>query len=492
MAEFEQSIHEIDSSLVIDVEPDLDNLELAREISLERTPENHEALITRLSGDVDPCERTFAATSLGYLAPADPELIVPALEMAALDPSENVFVIEAALRSIAEYKDLAQHAAPSVKSLLSHRSVIVRVAAVKALSVMGLPAEQVQESLGSLIRDASLGVRKQVMRSLKSGGKELKPLVIDMVDLLRSGEGDKTLVIDLIDTASRVGQDNFEVARAVADRLNDTELEVRLAAVRNLGLLGRNAISAGPEVGSILANPLENFELRLEAALTLKILHFKDRDLLYDLMRVVEEEIVENDIERIALGVGLKREAIELIGEYREEGIAAVALLHNILRGDELVLASAAADALAKLGQNGVDVLLNALEIRDFPSTLAVIKAIQRVIRKLKGPVKYKVISLLKQKLAQTEELETINAILVSLGTIGIDACIASKEIQHVLITSSELTTKMDAIWALGEMCDPDAVQLLQQYTKDENFHVARSATQALQSIEFSAHQRAV
>ncbi|GEM_PF-2783018 len=384
------------------------------DLCADRTPEGHEALIVSLSSATDPCERTFAAMSLGYL---DDPKVIPALEMAVLTPGENIFVIEAALRSLARYGDTAHFSANSVARLLQHESAIVRVAAASALSSINIDSELTLSACGPKLTDPSLGVRREVAKQLKDlSSSQLTEILPRAIHLLEIGEGDKTLVCDLLKIVSKVTTELPVAAIAVRDRLRDAEPEIRLAAIETIGKLGSDASIAGRDLISIVSNPLEVVMLRREAAISTRVIKYFDPDLLMELGRVIEEEVLENNPGKIQEKIALKREVIELIGEYGPSGQKAAHYLRHALKSGEPILVIAAASALARM--EAFEIMIDALNSTDIIVMQSVADAIRGIVYKLKPAKRAKLIALLKLKLGWVKNVNLVDSILALLHAL--------------------------------------------------------------------------
>ncbi|MDZ4786040.1 MAG: hypothetical protein SGJ02_08185 [bacterium] len=415
----EKSLNIVDMDLGISASSELDvdfnrnhqNLDLC----VDPTPEGHEALVTRLSSSVDPCERTFAAMSLGYLD--DPKVAVPALEMAILTPNENIFVLEASLRSIANSGEAAKHSAHSVARLMNHDSAIVRVAASKALSAMNIDPELALVTLGSRLTDPSLGVRKEVAKAVVNLPEEqLTQLVPKAIHLLEIGEGDKGLVVDLFSIIERGGKGFAESSFAARERLKDSEPEVRLAAAKALAKLGNHAEVACPDLLKISTNPLEQRSLRKASIECVRQHGYFDPEHLMDLGRVVEEEILENIPTKIKEALNLKRDVIELLGEYGPKAVKVAPSLRDALQSGEIVLIVAAAETLSKI--EAFEILIDALNSTDILVMQAIADAIKSLVHKLRPSKRAKLVALLKLKLGWIKEPTLIDSIMALLQSL--------------------------------------------------------------------------
>ncbi len=396
-----------DSSLDLD-------FKAAQEVVRERSPEGHESLIAGLSSALDPRERTFAAMSLGYLG--DPK-VIPALEMAILTPGENIFVLEAALRSLAQYGETASHSSLSVSRLVHHESAIVRAAAVQALDALKPEAEFLASVLGSRLTDPAIGVRREVGRTLAELSPEhLTDLVPRAVHLLEIGEGDRRLVADLIKIIEKAGRELPEAASVVRARLRDCDGDIRVVAAQTLGRMGPGAMIAGWDLTSIVINPLENPICRRESAVALRVHRHFDPEVLMDLGRVIEEEILENNQQKIREIVSLKREVIELIGDFGPMAQKAAPSLRFALRSEEALLITAAAEALAKV--EAYEILIDSLNSTDVLVMQAITDAIRSIVHKIRPSKRAKLIALLKLKFGWVKEPRLMDSIVALLRSL--------------------------------------------------------------------------
>jgi HEAT repeat protein len=402
------------SSLIAsDVELNLD-FSADKSILKDRGCENHESLIADLSSALDPRDRTFAAMSLGILS--DPK-VIPALEMAILTRSENIFVLEAALRSISQYGEAASHSHISVARLVNHDSAIVRLAAAQALDSFGLEPNLLINALGSRLIDQALAVRREVAKILAElPADTLREVMPKAMNLLEMGEGDKRLVFDLLKIIEKAGRDSLEATSAVRARLRDCDLEVRIKAVQTLGRMGHHVKVAGVELYSIISNPLESIDLRRECTLALRTHRHFEEDNLMDLGRVIEEEILENRTDRINEIISFKREVVELLGDFGTRAQRAAPYLRAALQSGELALIAPAADALARL--EAFEILIDGLNSTDVYVMQAIFDAIKGMVHRLKHSKRVKLVALLKLKFAWVKEARLLDSIMSLLRTL--------------------------------------------------------------------------
>lgn len=393
------------------------------DLCVDRTPEGHEALIASLSSAVDPCERSFAATSLGYL---DDPRVIPALEMAILTPGENIFVIEAALRSLSHYGDLGKFSANSVARLLNHESAIVRVAAVKTLVALEIEPELALEVIVPRLTDPSLGVRREIAGMLKDFNPEnLAEALPRAIHLLEIGEGDPTLVKDLLLIIAKSGATVQDAATVTRDRLLDFDFEVRTQAIDTLSQLGLVSHLAGRELMLILGNPLEVATVRHKAALAIKEIGFFDDEILMDLARVIEEEILENNPIKIKERHQIKKVVIEIAGEYGIKGIKLAPSLRQSLKSGDPELILAAANSLARMG--AFEILIDALNSTDTVVMQAITDAVRGIVYILKPHRRAKLVALLKLKLGWIKNQNLIDSILALLHDLEASEYLAAR-----------------------------------------------------------------
>jgi HEAT repeat protein len=380
----------------------------------ERNQEGHEGLIADLSSALDPRDRTFAAMSLGYLG--DPK-VIPALEMAILTRSENIFVLEAALRSISQYGESAAHSHLSVARLVNHDSPIVRLAAIQALDSFKLESHTLLSIISGRLIDPAVTVRREVARILSDlPSEQLRDVLPRATHLLEIGEGDRRLVFDLLKIVEKAGRESPEATSAVRLRLRDCEVDVRIKAAEALSRMGSHVKIAGWDLYSIVINALENITLRRESAIALRVHRHFEEEILMDLGRVIEEEILENNKDKIKEVLSLKREVIDLIGDFGPRAQKAAPYLREALKSEESVLISAAADALARL--EAFEVLIDALNSTDILVMQCITDAIKGMVHKLKHSKRVRLVALLKLKFAWVKEARLLDSIMALLRTL--------------------------------------------------------------------------
>jgi len=386
----------------------------SKSITKERAPEGHESLIADLSSALDPRDRTFAAMSLGYLG--DPK-VIPALEMAVLTRSENIFVLEAALRSIAQYGPAAAHSHLSVSRIINHDSAIVRLAAVQAIDSFKLEPNVIFSVLSGRFMDPALSVRREVAKIMDElPAENLREILPKAIHLLEIGEGDKRLVAHLMSIIEKAGKESVEGISAVRQRLRDCEPDIRIKAAQALGRMGQSVKVAAIDLYGVVGNPLEEISLRRECAVALRVHRLYDEDFLMDLGRVIEEDILENQPRKINEILFLKREIIELLGDFGPKASKAAPYLREALKSEEPTLIVPAAEALARL--EALEVLIDALNSTDILVMQSIADAIKGMVYKMKHSKRARLMALLKLKFAWVKEPHLLDSIMALLRTL--------------------------------------------------------------------------
>jgi HEAT repeat protein len=171
-----------------------------------------ELLETAKDKSADRLTRAHAAFALGRLGGEVADKTVPALGAFLSETDSPPEVRKAAAEALGRLAGNAKNAVPALAAALKDKQLDVRRAAAVALDLMGTDAKPAFATLKQAARDEDKSVRAQVAHALGNLGKEMPA----------------------------------EVVPVLVDRLQDTVLDVRVAAALALGFIGPEAKAAVP------------------------------------------------------------------------------------------------------------------------------------------------------------------------------------------------------------------------------------------------------
>jgi HEAT repeat protein len=197
--------------------------------------------------------RWYAAYSLGQLGPAAVEAAGPLrriLEQEEETQHEYVRATAAwALGRIGAHDEAT--IAGLTKTLKSSPLASVRRNAAEALGMLGEPAKTAAEVLEKALEDKDAIVRVRAAAALWKIEKHPKA-VPALLEILRKGEAPAPYYAAMV--LGQLGADPETVAPALVEAFHHTDADVRRAATRSLGQIGR---AAGPALGKALKDPDE-------------------------------------------------------------------------------------------------------------------------------------------------------------------------------------------------------------------------------------------
>jgi HEAT repeat protein len=184
----------------------------------EAVPELQQALKDK---SAEPLTRAQAALALGRVGAPDALAAVPVLKEVLADPKAPSDVRKAAAEALGELGKDAADSAPALGAALTAKTsdTLLRRAAAAALDGLGPDAKPALAALTLALKDDDRFVRCQAMHAIGRIGKELAP-------------GNKEVVIGLLRC------------------LDDSVIEVRVAAVETFGALGAEGL--GPDTKAVL------------------------------------------------------------------------------------------------------------------------------------------------------------------------------------------------------------------------------------------------
>jgi len=346
-----------------------------------------------------------------------------------------------------------------VEALLKDKSAKVRAHAALALGSAGPAAKESAQALAELLKDADATVRRSALRAIRDihpGPKVMIPICVKLLEdpdpairvrvldaiaeggvesvpgLIEALKDDKAAYWALI-VLRDIGPEAKDAIPAIIARLTDKKPEIRREAVLTLGVFGKAAASAVPQIAALLSDEHartaatfvlgELGQIPKDAETTIRA-NAKDRDLvlstasLWALARVHPED------------KELRREATEvLVARLKEKDpfarVAAARALAALPPAPEITapiwekaLQDAdettmrhAMDALAALGAPAVPRLTNALKFEKF--RVDVVYALGRI-----GPAAAPA-SIELAKLVEDKSSRVAHEAIIALGNIG-------------------------------------------------------------------------
>jgi HEAT repeat protein len=203
--------------------------------------------------DVNPHLRRAAAESLGnlvgHLNPA-----LPALTAGLVD--EDAEVRQRVVQTLAKVKPPSEALARLLVGTLGDKDQLVREQGMRALAEMEVAIPALRDALKG--KDAA--IRQRVVQVLGSLG-------VPAVEALRVALKDELFEVRMETLRSLVDIGKPAIVPALGDALGDSRVEIRRAAARVLGQLGRNAKAAVPALTGALKD--KDDEVLGSVALTL-------------------------------------------------------------------------------------------------------------------------------------------------------------------------------------------------------------------------------
>jgi HEAT repeat protein len=300
----------------------------------------------------------------------------------------------------------AETAIPALLKSLQDPQAAVRKAAADALGNLGVAAKEAVPALATLLSDKESAVRGPAARALGRIGPEAKPAIRALAELLDDKteykEGvtmvywaignpledfAKTLCVrdNAAEALRQIGPE--ATLPALTDLLGDEKAEVRRAAAEALGLFGREAKTAVPNLIATLRD--ESWEFRHSATEALGEIGVRDQHAVPELVRMLanedQDDILIASVERMQRALELRKAVAEalrkmrpdvtrsltemlqdkdarvrtvtaqLLGEIGPEAKAAIPALMDLLQDTEHGVRFAAVQALGKMGPEAKD-----------------------------------------------------------------------------------------------------------------------------------------
>jgi HEAT repeat protein len=191
--------------------------------------------------DKEPGPRAAAAEALGLLQ-ADPEEIVPALVDALNDADGTVRLYT--IMSLGRYGEKAHRAVAALATIVTKDNVVdVRRKAAEALGQVGAAAKSAAPALvEALQKDKDKDVRRWAAIALTKIGADAREEVPTLVKVLAEvleKEQDRFVRSNVVHALGKLGKDAVEPLKKCLQ--TDVVIEVRLAAIEELGMIGPDA-----------------------------------------------------------------------------------------------------------------------------------------------------------------------------------------------------------------------------------------------------------
>jgi HEAT repeat protein len=389
-------------------------------------------------------------------------------------------------------------AVPALKGLLpadkKGNDNALRSAAATTLGDIGPDAKPAVKALHALLTEKDAGLQHAAIVALGKIGPDAREAIPELLELM--SDKDAKLKLAAIEAVGRIGAESKISVKMLAGLVDSPDSQVGPLAIEGLARMGKNAV---PVLVEGLKKPDANRRLLILRAMVAN--KMDARGAVAELLVLTSDE--NHEVRKLSrtvldgLGKGAVAELIKVLKDPAQpetSHVAAAAALATIVPGkDNLLdlvrllkdakveLRRAAADALAKLGPDAIDVLaelIAAMRDDDGAVRAGVGRAIKNTGRpgaaKLQGMLAKETDAAVKANLATALRLTTFGGKETTLPAL-IDA-LADKE-DIVARAAAEM------LGGLGE----SAVDPLVGALKDPNPSVRRHATLALKDIGATA-----
>jgi HEAT repeat protein len=187
---------------------------------------------------------------------------VPALAALLDDPSPELRMIVA--QTLGQMGKAAQPAFAKLSALINAEQLEVREAAALTLGSLDLDAEKVRPALAIALRDGKTEVRRAAMKSIQRFGPQGAIFVPDIIMLAEKKENLRS-VERMLRRFERAGPDVRSLPELVK-QLDHNQDNVRLLAIKFLGLAGPNAKDAIPALERMREDPSAEVRKQAQAA----------------------------------------------------------------------------------------------------------------------------------------------------------------------------------------------------------------------------------
>jgi HEAT repeat protein len=288
-------------------------------------------LSTQLQQNADPKVRAQGEAFLGGV-------ITPAVDGLSDVLTSRKATTAQRLEAIARLAELGPQGQMGVNALLKalrHDDFNVRLAAVKALSAIGVKSQAVSE-LKPLLKDSKESVRLATVELFVKLGPEARSAVPDLIGAL--GDARPSVQKQAILALQEIGQDAHRSIPDLINLLKPNEAKaVRMQAVKTLGQFGRASRSAVAPLINLLDGDDE--ELRVVAMIALGEIGPEAQAAVPALQRQLKQS---NHSHRAF--------AARALGEIGEPASKAISVLTETLADDNTGVRQAVAVALGKIG----------------------------------------------------------------------------------------------------------------------------------------------
>ena len=435
------------------------------------SPEVIQRLLNLLKEE-SPVVRSRAATALVNLGSASPEVIQGLLNLLK---EKSPGVRSSAARALVNLGSASPEVIQGLLNLLKEKSPGVRSSAARALVNLGSASPEVIQGLLNLLKEEDSHVRSSATRALGNLGGASPEVIQGLLNLLK--EEDSGVRSDAATALVNLRSASLEVVQGLLNLLKEKDSGVRSSAARALVNLG----SASPEVIQGLLNLLKEKDsgVRSSAATALVNLRSASSEVIQGLLNLLKEK-----------DSGVRSNAARTLGNLGSASPEVIQGLLNLLKEEDSHVRSSAATALGNLGSASPEViqgLLNLLKEEDSH----VRSSEEKTSENWEGASDEALQGLLD--LIQGLEVSVRSRAARALGNLGS----ASPEVIQGLLNllkEENSGVRSSAATVLGNLgsASPEVIQGLLNLLKEEDSHVRYSAATALgnlgkSNLEFQA-----